>query len=193
MDVPEKNVIFTFIRVALNIRWYALFAIIGCIMVAIVLWGFFMPLPPPFEVENGFTIHADFLSITFERVEIGDQRLLVVGMLGLTVVSLAVAQTIVGQLRRIFSALRTGSPFTAGNARLIRAIGLVTIGGSVLSALVALLVGYLVTRAIAIPGLEPGIRAGSPMSGVFLGLVILALAEVFRRGAKLQEDQDLTI
>lgn len=187
MQRKSKRSLVAFLRVVAEITWYALFVAIAAVVVAAVL----VATRP---VERGsLTVHASFIDLTFERAAVTNQRLLVAGSIALTGLSLAVAQVVVGLLRRVFAALRDGHPFAAGNARLVRAIGIVVITGSLLSATANLLLGLLVMRIVTLPGIQLDVRAALPAEGIFLGLVILVLGEVFGHGASLQEDQDLTV
>jgi hypothetical protein len=94
---------------------------------------------------------------------------------------------IVDQLRKVFRTLEEKEPFQAENAKRIRRIGWTVI---LLEVMRALATAYWSGWAT----LE-GWRAGSHIgaTGVLFGLLILALAEVFREGARLREDQSLTI
>jgi putative transcriptional regulator len=46
---------------------------------------------------------------------------------------------------------------------------------------------------VSIPGVEINARIGLNFPAVIAGFVILVLAEVFRLGVELKEDQDLTV
>lgn len=93
---------------------------------------------------------------------------------------------IVGRLRRIFVTLTAGDPFHPDNVRRLRVIGLVLAG---------LEVGrYLFWAASA--WLLPGVEAsgqGFNLTTWFSVLVVFVLAEVFREGARLRSEAELTI
>jgi hypothetical protein len=103
---------------------------------------------------------------------------------------LAGAIVIVGRLRRIFQTLIAGDPFHPDNVRRLRIIG---------GALAALEVGrYLfaagmgvVVHALHITGFHLGGQAH--LTTWFSVLVIVVLAEVFREGARLRGEAELTI
>jgi hypothetical protein len=93
---------------------------------------------------------------------------------------------IVGRLRRIFVTLTAGDPFHPDNVRRLRFIGLM---------LAALELGrYLFWGASAwlLPGVDAGDRAFS-LTSWFSVLVVFVLAEVFREGARLRSEAELTI
>lgn len=94
---------------------------------------------------------------------------------------------IVSQLRRIFSTLTAGDPFHPGNVRRLRMIGVT------LAALE--LVGYPVAFLQVHVGAAPGRMGGLVPSLIpwFAVLVIFVLAEVFREGARLRREAELTI
>lgn len=104
---------------------------------------------------------------------------------------LAGALVIVGRLRRIFQTLIAGDPFHPDNVRRLRVIG---------GALAALEVGRFAFVAIA-PVVAYDLRLGHIHVGGgginattwFAVLVIVVLAEVFREGARLRGEAELTI
>jgi uncharacterized BrkB/YihY/UPF0761 family membrane protein len=197
MGKRAKPSLVSVLRVSTEIAWYGLFVIIAILVVVIVAYGFFIPMDELSEASSQgkgeFTINADFLNVTFEKIQVEETRLLMVGSLGVTLIALTIAQVIVGQLRKIFASLAKGTPFNPENSKRIRLIGCFVIIGAVIKSLVALLVGFLVMNTISIPGVEFEIRVLSPLNGVFVGLVIFVLGEIFRKGTELQEDRDLTV
>ena len=109
-------------------------------------------------------------------------------VMGLVAASLYIAGVlyIVGRLRRIFATLTAGDPFHPDNVRRLR-----TIGG-MLAVLelgrypVAMLTAWLA------PGASGGHIAFNPTAW-FAVLVVFVLAEVFREGARLRREAELTI
>lgn len=112
-------------------------------------------------------------------------------------------------LRRLFRNVGRGDSFTPGNMRLVYAVGFLLIVYSLASAaadswLMTALADY-VSHHLSFAG--EGMRivvtsdgGGSSSftvsfggSAFFSGLLVLALAEVFRQGLKLKEDSELTI
>ncbi len=92
---------------------------------------------------------------------------------------------IVGRLRRIFATLTAGDPFQPDNVRRLRVIGLV---------LAALEIGRYVFVAVSawLPDVERNAQ-GFSMTAWFSVLVVFVLAEVFREGARLRSEAELTI
>ena len=107
---------------------------------------------------------------------------------GLAAASLYMAGVlvIVGSLRRIFMTLTAGDPFHPDNVRRLRVVGLV---------LAALEIGHYIFAALA-KWLAPDTKIvdGSfSLSAWFPVLVVFVLAEVFREGARLRREAELTL
>lgn len=93
---------------------------------------------------------------------------------------------IVGRLRRIFATLTAGDPFHPDNVGRLRLIGAV---------LAALELGRYAVWAIGV-WLLPGVTSERPHLNItawFSVLVVFVLAEVFREGARLRREAELTI
>jgi hypothetical protein len=93
---------------------------------------------------------------------------------------------IVGQLRRIFKTLTAGDPFHPDNVGRLRLIGLV---------LAALALGtylYTMVTVLLLPGAQK-FEAGFSPTTWFSVMVVFVLAEVFREGARLRNEAELTI
>ena len=91
------------------------------------------------------------------------------------------------RLRQVFATLILGDPFRPENVGRLRIVGL---------GLIALEVaGYIVRLALvwAIPDRENSVDFSVNFSGWFAILVVFVLAEVFREGARLRRDAELTI
>jgi hypothetical protein len=103
------------------------------------------------------------------------------------------------QLRALLKSVRRGQPFDPMNPVRIRRIGVFVIAAGVLRQLlewvqVAAALGSvqaLVARDL--PGARAGYHVSFDLDAVAFGLVILAIAEVFKVGVRLQGDQDLTV
>ena len=99
----------------------------------------------------------------------------------------AVLLVIFFRLRQVFSTLILGDPFRPENVGRLRIVGL---------GLIALeVVGYVVRLALvwAMPERQDSVDFTVNLSGWFAILVVFVLAEVFREGARLRRDAELTI
>lgn len=171
------------LKTALDVAYVILgMAATGCFLglMAVLVGGPFLPPRLPLEQLN-----IEVNGRTFDDV----QALLPVLAAGLAFVLLYLAGLflIVGRMRRIFGTLILGDPFHPDNVRRLRFIG------AVLAALLVL--GSLGPMLVAMVGPELGEDIGfsfNPTSW-FAVLVVFVLAEVFREGARLRQEAELTI
>ena len=111
-------------------------------------------------------------------------------VLGGGVLYLAGAILIVGHLRRIFQTLIGGDPFHPENARRLRVIGVALAALEVWRYLAGGLF-HLVARGPVPARFMTG--GGVSLTAWFAVLAIVVLAEVFREGARLRGEAELTI
>jgi hypothetical protein len=93
---------------------------------------------------------------------------------------------IVGRLRRIFATLTAGDPFHPTNVRRLRVIGGMLAALELGRYLLAAAMGWLAPH-------EASARMGFNPTAWFAVLVVFVLAEVFREGARLRREAELTI
>jgi hypothetical protein len=103
---------------------------------------------------------------------------------------MAGALVIVGRLRRIFQTLIAGDPFHPENVRRLRVIGialaLLEIGRFAFAG-----VARMIAHAFGVA--RPDVSAHVNLTAWFAVLSIVVLAEVFREGARLRGEAELTI
>ncbi len=99
----------------------------------------------------------------------------------------------VDQIRRILSGTSGTTPFTAVNARRVRNAGIATLGAAGAKALRDIVFGSFVSANVKVPGAQLMYGSDLGLSTAFIGLMVLAVAEVMRHGVRLQEEQDLTV
>lgn len=91
-------------------------------------------------------------------------------------------------LRKIFRTLTLGDPFQPDNVRRLRQIGLI---------LAVVTGGVWIMQGLVASRLAPGVMEPQGISDlltpVFSVLVVFVLAEVFREGARLRRESELTI
>jgi hypothetical protein len=98
------------------------------------------------------------------------------------------------QVRRIFQRVRDGAPFDAQNAVRLRSVGLFLLAFGLITGLgefctaLAIRGGLRSSSAISV---SSGFHINGPIVLIALGLV--ALAEIFRRGAELETEQSLVV
>lgn len=96
-------------------------------------------------------------------------------------------------LRRLFQRVREGAPFHAANAVRLRWLGLLALALAVLSGVSESVTAQAVRGGVLSERVEVPLGLSVDGSAVLFGLVLLALAEIFRRGAELEEEQSLTV
>ncbi|MDB5479081.1 MAG: hypothetical protein JWO83_134 [Caulobacteraceae bacterium] len=171
----------SFLKVILDVVRWALMISIGALAVA-VLAALLLSFNP--DLLGG-------------AVNLGDLHLkgpLLGPILAATLIAtdlyMAGALVIVGRLRKIFQTLIAGDPFHPDNVRRLRIIG---------AALAFLELGRFAFAAVArmmaheLGIARPGISAHVNLTAWFAVLVIVVLAEVFREGARLRGEAELTI
>jgi hypothetical protein len=108
-------------------------------------------------------------------------------------VVLAWASWILAQLRAVFRTLRDGRPFVSANAARIRRIGYAVIAGEILRVAFALTGNVYVAQHFVADRLQFHVWPHLDFSALVAGLIILVIAEVFRAGARLEEEQSLIV
>lgn len=93
---------------------------------------------------------------------------------------------IVNRLRRIFGTLIAGDPFDPENVRRLRVIGIMLIALELSRYAGALIAAWIAPH-------EPSHTGGVSITAWFAVLVVFVLAEVFREGARLRREAELTI
>jgi len=106
---------------------------------------------------------------------------------------LAFAAFVVDQLRAVLRTLIHGNPFVPDNARRIQRIGLAVIVGEIARAALVFVENYYAMTQVSIAGLTFDDWPRLSFTTIGYGLIILIIAEVFRTGTRLEEEQSLTI
>jgi hypothetical protein len=106
---------------------------------------------------------------------------------------LCLALWVLGQLRAIFRTLRDGRPFVPANAVRIRRIAFVLIGVELVRFGVEAAFNQAWAARTAGAGLHFTVIPSLSGYAFVQGLILLAVAEVFRAGTALEADQSLTI
>ena len=91
-------------------------------------------------------------------------------------------------LRELFRRVRAGAPFDERNATSLRWLGLLLILIDTLGSVYSFGLSQLVLRAMSPPTIPVTSPFSMNTSVIFVGLVLLALAEIFRRGAVLEDE-----
>lgn len=165
----------TLLKIALDVAYVLLALITGILLIAFVI-GAFIPIDnlTVTDDENG-----KIMPLT---------RALIIFALGSITAYFGSFLLILGHLRKIFRTLTIGDPFEPANVRRLRQIGLIlaTVTG-----------GVWLAQGMVAARLAPGVMDPQGLSElltpIFSVLVVFVLAEVFREGARLRRESELTI
>jgi Protein of unknown function (DUF2975) len=205
-----KRSVSSALGVLLNVGWYGVAAgmvLIGCLvaMSAFVdLSHTSMDIPVSFSVD-GRTVHVTDAADGVEGAQVRDVRstgylkfsppsrpFLAAAAISLFLM-LALVLWVLGQLIAVVRTLRDGRPFVAGNATRIRAIGYAVIAGELARSVLMLIGNRYAMAHFSAEGLRFLAWPDIDVLALVHGLIILAIAEVFRLGTRLDEDQSLTV
>lgn len=109
------------------------------------------------------------------------------------VVAVLAFLAIVHQLRAVTRTVAVGTPFLPVNVRRIRTVGGLLIGLALVATALPPLLTSWVAQEYRVPGVTWRSVLDIDLALVIAGLLLFALAEVFRAGAELHEAQRLTI
>ena len=165
------------LKVALDAAYVLLWLITGLLLLLLIA-AIFIPL--------------DNVNITVSGQSGGRQlpltRLLLLFGLGAATAYFGGFMLILRSLRRIFRTLTMGDPFHPANVRRLRQIGLTL---AVVTGGVWLAQGFAAARLA--PGVMDPQGLGELLTPIFSVLIVFVLAEVFREGARLRRESELTI
>jgi hypothetical protein len=108
-------------------------------------------------------------------------------------VSFAISLSITYLLREIFRSLAQNNPFVVPNAQRLRIIAFLIMFSALTSLAHDAMVNWFLQQNFIIEG--SGIRAHLviDVKTIFAGLILLIIAEIFRIGTQLKQEQDLTV
>ena len=195
------------LRRALDAIFYVLIVVTGISLALLVYFLGWQPDDVSMTVPISFTPDADTVSITsdiygegtivsangiarFEDVGGSGHMAQALVMIASFIVP---AFVILHLLRRLMRTVAEGAPFQIANVKRIRAIGWMVVGFEILFGIAAFLLELSISDQVIARGITLNADFSVNASVVMLGLVIVALAEVFRYGADLQVDSDLTV
>ena len=106
--------------------------------------------------------------------------------------------TVIRRLRDVFGSLTSGQPFLRSNVRRLRIIGGMVIAAWLFEHAWDWAAVTYMRSVLTLAGSTPSVPAAFIIDDVhpemlFVGAAVLVLAEIFRLGASLQEEQTLTI
>lgn len=204
MKALGKGSVASIVRVGLMIAWWALWLAAAALVLTAIAYGVVLVL-----VANG-SLDATILHGGEGAIRIGDNTngnfnvtydepggaawQVVVPALLTGGVAVAGSLVIVWRLRKLFESFTTGDPFRRENALHLRVIWItmvvIELSRYALMALTTLLVFRFRDPNVSSISLELNGERLSTWGSI---LILIVLAEVFREGARLKEEQELTI
>jgi hypothetical protein len=213
MKAMGKRSVSSFLAVLVSLSYYAV-ALVLVLMLGLAFLPLFadlsridnaeMSIPVSFRVQTG-TVRLAASAPNTATAEIRDAHgsgtlrfpppsgMVLTTTALLVALSLAIGLWVLVQLRAVFRTLRDGRPFVAANAVRIRWIGYAVIIGELVRSLVHFGANAYATSHFAVEGVRFDAWPSLDVFAIIHGLMILVIAEVFSAGARLDEDQSLTI
>jgi DUF2975 family protein len=111
----------------------------------------------------------------------------------LLILVMGVALWLTTELQRILRTVRDGKPFAPSNATRVRRVAWVLIAGELVRATIVYFENSYAAAHFTAEGLRFTARPDLSVAAIIEGLIILVIAEVFRAGTRLDEDQSLTV
>lgn len=108
-------------------------------------------------------------------------------------IALALLLLFLHHLRRVLHRARDGAPFDPENAGRLRLLGLLALALTLLQTAAEFLTSLSVNRGLADAIIRVPTSIHVDWPGVLFALVLLTLAEIFRRGAELEQEQSLVV
>lgn len=165
------------LKIALDVVFVALWLVIGALLIAAIAALLFL---------TGQTLTFTNQAEGVIR-EIRVTGPLLAGGLAAMAAYCGIILYVVRQLRRVFATLTAGDPFHPANIGRMRLIGVGLAGMAVAYPIISKGIAYFV------PAAAPQSTGWINMPTWFSVLVVFVLAEVFREGARLRREAELTI
>jgi hypothetical protein len=108
-------------------------------------------------------------------------------------VKLSLIVLIIYLLRKIFRTLSNNEPFIKTNVNRLRIIAFTIMAFDLYYYLLNIITSVWIRPKVTFENIYIPQYVGSELNNVFFGLLVLAIAEIFRIGFKMKEEQDLTI
>ena len=164
------------LKVALDVAYWALWLGLA-VVVAVFVVSFFVPL--------------DRFDVTLDGpdgpIDAPLSRALIVYALAFVVANIGASLFILRRLRQVFLTLAAGEPFDLENVHRLRLIGFAMTG------VVLMQLAFRPLLAVIYPQSDVRFDVGDLIVPIFSVLTIFVLSEVFREGARLLHEQELTI
>ncbi len=179
----------SFLKVVLDVFYAGLWVALGALLLGGVAILIFQPLTSNIaNMDVGTVANLDVEGVNSATVSgLIDKPASLSGLVFIIAAYIGVLIVVLNRLRRVFETLIVGDPFRPQNVGRLRVVGFALIALEVLGHIVHWLTDLFVR------GRANGFSLSVNLTGWFAILVVFVLAEVFREGARLRQDADLTI
>jgi hypothetical protein len=210
MTAMAKNPVASFLAGLVNVFWYGAMVLLALAIVLLVVspWIGTHDLKVDLRIPVALSVNATTHPVIARSQDVSGARLeelrgslrfvplnrrVVAGSAAVLIAAISLIAWVLHQLRSVFRTLRDGRPFVAANATRLRNIGWAVIAGETLRTALALMENSYAAGHFAVSGLTFEVRPDYDALTLISGLIILAIAEVFRAGTRLDEEQSLTV
>lgn len=196
------------LRIGLEVLWYVAVVSAGLWVVAVIMAALGNPANIRIDVPLSFRLDAAAHEISSETLELegsgfietkgtlgvrtGSRRLLF-GYVALGGSWIALVLVVLYQSRALLRTLAAGKPFARANAGRVAFIGYLIIGIEVFRWAVQQLMSSIAKANIIVTGLTIESTFRPNLGILFVGGVVLLIAEVFRQASAMYEEQSLTV
>lgn len=97
------------------------------------------------------------------------------------------------QLRRLFQRARDGAPFDPDNATRLRTLGILVFAFAVFDGITGFIIALIVRRGLESASIPASAGMHADGRVLLMALLLLALAEIFRRGVQLEAEHSLVV
>lgn len=203
MKALGKGSIASIVRVGLMVAWVVLWVGAVALGIAAISYGAVLALIANGQIDPSLLTGGEG-AIRTDGEAGGDFNIryddpngatwpVVVPALLIGAVAIAGALIIVWRLKKLFDSFSTGDPFRRENAHHLRMIWITMVAVEVSRYLLMALTSFLVLHFAEGPGELSISIDGDRIAAWGSILILIVLAEVFREGARLKEEQELTI
>jgi hypothetical protein len=190
----------SFVRIGLTLAWWGLWVLAALFALGAIGYGALLALIAHDAIDPAILTGGDgAIRMGGEGTEFhvnyddsgGLTWPVVVPALLIGAVAIAGSLIIVWRLRKLFDSFTSGEPFRRENALHLRVIWMTMLAIEIARYALLALTGALLTTFG--PGVDADYTLNIDLSVWGSILILIVLAEVFREGARLKEEQELTI
>ena len=199
MKALGKGSIASLVEVGLTIAWIILWVCLGLLVLAALGYGVLQAL-----IATGSVDPASILGGQEARIRVdgglelttaqGVSWPIVVPALVIGGVVIVGALVIIGRLRRLFDSFTSGEPFRRENADHLRVIWITMAAVEIARYALLGIIGTVIATMVAPDSARAAnLNISLDLSTWMSIAILIVLAEVFREGARMKEEQELTI